>query len=247
MLRSITAKTTQCGFTLIELLVGLAVGLLVMTGLVYGWGQYVQQSSYLLNSAQLNHDVRATLQVITQDLRRAVATTAGGKSAIQLACVGGVGCAVTNPQVVGDCVVFDANVTNVEVLDASLTPGVVPLRATGYRLIGGSLEMWVNNTTGSSIGQCAATSASWVPVASVGESGLETLVFTVSKAGSRCLSINTTSQTAAPCAPAATESVELLLVDVSLSGTARLSNRNSGAQSFAFSDRIKIRNDSIFQ
>lgn len=238
----------QRGFTLMELLVGLVVGFLVLSGLIYGWGQYVQQSSYLLSSAQFNHEIRATLQVVTQDLRRAVPMT-GQKSAIQLACLDGANCTVgANPLLVGDCVVFNANVSDVNTAAATVAPTLVP---TGYRLFGGNLEMWFGGAANASLNQCGAASAvppaaGWVPIASIGEGGLESLRFQISKAGSRCLALFVNnSETAGPCAATANENVELLLVDVVLQGTARLGNR--GVQSFGFSDRIKIRNDSLFQ
>jgi type IV pilus assembly protein PilW len=248
MLKINGQELIQRGFTLIELLVGLAVGLIVLTGLIMGWGHYVQQSSYLLSSAQFNHDIRATLQVITQDLRRAV-PGAGQKSAVQLACLNSANCTVgANPLVVGDCVVFNANVSDVDTAAAAVAPTLVP---SGYRLSGGNLEMWFGGAANASLNQCAAASAvagaaGWVPIASVGESGLQSLVFQVSKASSRCLALFVNnSETAGPCAAAATENVELLLIDVVLQGTAQLSNRD--VQSFSFSDRIKVRNDSLFQ
>jgi hypothetical protein len=59
------------GVTLVELLVGLAVGALVSMTVIAAWGLTVQTASYSLGSARLNHDLRSTMQLLSQDLRRA--------------------------------------------------------------------------------------------------------------------------------------------------------------------------------
>ncbi|HRQ59408.1 MAG TPA: hypothetical protein PLN31_18495 [Azoarcus taiwanensis] len=57
--------------TLVELLVGLAVGSIVLTGVVMAWGISMRSAAYTFEAARLNHDLRATMQIVTQDLRRA--------------------------------------------------------------------------------------------------------------------------------------------------------------------------------
>lgn len=64
------ALETQ-GFTLVELLVGLAVGALVLLSVLVAWGISVGTTGYTLEAARLNHDLRTTMQIVVQDLRRA--------------------------------------------------------------------------------------------------------------------------------------------------------------------------------
>ena len=59
------------GFTLVELMVGLAVGALVLLAVLVAWGISVGTTNYTLEGARLNHDLRTTMQIMVQDLRRA--------------------------------------------------------------------------------------------------------------------------------------------------------------------------------
>lgn len=69
----------QKGYTLIELMVGLAVGLIVITGLLVGWGFFVKQSTYLARTTNFHQDARATLQLVSQDIRRATPPALTGR------------------------------------------------------------------------------------------------------------------------------------------------------------------------
>ena len=59
------------GVTLVELLVGLAVGGIVLLAVVSAWGYSVRASTYTMEAARLHNDLRSTMQIISQDLRRA--------------------------------------------------------------------------------------------------------------------------------------------------------------------------------
>lgn len=59
------------GVTLTELLVGVAIGGIVMAGAIAAWGYSVRASSYTMEAARLHHDLRSTMQVVSQDIRRA--------------------------------------------------------------------------------------------------------------------------------------------------------------------------------
>jgi len=68
---SFRRSTNLEGFTLIELLVGLALGAIVITAAVLAWGISVQSSAYTMEGARVNHDLRATMELVARDLRRA--------------------------------------------------------------------------------------------------------------------------------------------------------------------------------
>lgn len=59
------------GVTLVELLVGLVVGGILILAVVATWSLSARTAAFTLGSSRLNHDLRATMQTISQDLRRA--------------------------------------------------------------------------------------------------------------------------------------------------------------------------------
>lgn len=249
---NISLRKAARGVTLIELLVGLAVGLIVLSGLIYGWSIFTRQSDYLLKTAQFNQDLRATMQVITQDLRRAVGPVSGSNpSAVEIVCLNASsGCTPLDPNTpLGDCVVFNANIAEAEDIAE-----IIPTTPAGFRMRSGRLETWYSSdpTPVSSIGQCPSPVApgvqpEWQPLLETGTASIESLQFTVSTANSRCLDLLNTpgaEETAGRCPAASTEKVELLQLDVTLSGTARIAG--GAAITFSLTDAVKIRNDSVF-
>ena len=141
MLNRSFARARQGGVTLIELMVGLSVGAIVVVGLLVAWSVFVQQNDYLLRSARLNQEVRAIFQVVTQDLRRAVSPV--GASAVELVCLDAAsGCdpGAAVPEI-GDCVVFNTNVDQSDVVDVVVT---VP---AGYRVRNGVVGEAVKGAT----------------------------------------------------------------------------------------------------
>lgn len=61
----------QRGVTLIELMVGSTVGLIVLTGAIALYGNAIVGSTDNLGAAHLNQQLRASLSVISHDIRRA--------------------------------------------------------------------------------------------------------------------------------------------------------------------------------
>jgi len=61
----------QRGFTLVELMVGTAIGLFVVAGTVSLYATNVGASRRLLVEARLNQDLRASMDLVSRDLRRA--------------------------------------------------------------------------------------------------------------------------------------------------------------------------------
>ncbi|WP_342130631.1 PilW family protein [Hydrogenophaga sp. OTU3427] len=61
----------QHGLTLVELLIGLAIGLVVLGGALHLFLQSLQNSRRLLSEVRLHQDLRATVDLIARDLRRA--------------------------------------------------------------------------------------------------------------------------------------------------------------------------------
>lgn len=61
----------QTGLSLVELMVGLVVGLIVVAGAGAMYVTTVRGQTYALRAAKLNQDLRATMNVIASDVRRA--------------------------------------------------------------------------------------------------------------------------------------------------------------------------------
>jgi len=246
MLRKASIRPLQKGFTLIELLIGLAVGSIVLTGVIFTWGLTIQSNAYILSVTALNNDMRSLMQVITQDVRRARASD-------------------ENPLTVvindtGDCIVFNAHIAGqdqeAEVIPTLANGALVP---SGYRLLNGSFEMWASPTdvatgldpSGDPIAcdlpnNDEDATSNWFVILQNGDRGVELDDFEVETGQSWCLSLDETE--AIPVAPngRCTDSdvnhVELLLITFTLTGAI---NVTGGEREFRFQDSVKIRNDRV--
>jgi prepilin-type N-terminal cleavage/methylation domain-containing protein len=61
----------QRGLTLIELMISITIGLFILTGLVYMLSSSMNTNTKTLRSTRLNQELRAAMQLITHDLKRA--------------------------------------------------------------------------------------------------------------------------------------------------------------------------------
>lgn len=60
----------QSGLTLIELMISIALGLLVLTGLVYILSSTMRTNTSTIRTTQLNQELRAIMDLMTRDLKR---------------------------------------------------------------------------------------------------------------------------------------------------------------------------------
>jgi prepilin-type N-terminal cleavage/methylation domain-containing protein len=125
------------GVTLTELLVGVAIGGIVLVGVVTAWGISVRSSAYMAEATRLHHDLRSTMQVVAHDLRRAD----GGVNML--------------PE---RAVRFNA--------DGSCVTYYVDGQARGFRLFEGVFQMYFNNdpTLGTPTCDPGGTNFGWVPL-----------------------------------------------------------------------------------
>jgi len=65
------AHSKQTGVTLVELMIGITVGLIVLAGVINVFVATVKSSSDSLKSSRLNQEIRASMSVISGDIRRA--------------------------------------------------------------------------------------------------------------------------------------------------------------------------------
>jgi len=62
---------TEKGFSLIELMISIAVGMIVTASIGHLFGQTIKLNSSALVMTRLNQDLRATMSIMTSDIRRA--------------------------------------------------------------------------------------------------------------------------------------------------------------------------------
>lgn len=160
---------SNSGFTLVELLVGIAVGGILLLALTVSWSLVVRDQVYVLSVTTLNNDMRSLMQIVTQDVRRAVAEIQdrdedAAPPVFRLLEVG-------STQVGGplDCVAFNAHIGDENVgpeeelrfvWAGTEGPTLIP---SGYRLRNGAFEVWApppvaaNSTTLPVVGGAALT------------------------------------------------------------------------------------------
>lgn len=125
-----TIKQTQSGLSLIELMISIAVGLLLLAGVVSIYSNSVSSNSDALRTAKLNQDMRAIMLMMVNDIRRA------GYNGSAAADVGGG--AAANP-----FENIDTSTTGCILFQYDLTPfdGIVSTdEQFGYRLNDGKVE-----------------------------------------------------------------------------------------------------------
>jgi prepilin peptidase dependent protein B len=64
-------RRLQQGLSLVELMVGIAIGLVVIAGMVKAFSGHVVRTQRLLQEARVEQDLRSAVDVIVRDLRRA--------------------------------------------------------------------------------------------------------------------------------------------------------------------------------
>lgn len=204
----------QSGFTLVELLVGITVGLIVISGLTVAWGYFARQSDYIIKAAQFNQDTRSALQVVSQEIRRAVAgDELSGDRLLDLRRIGGcstdvaTGLITCTSDVADDaranCVLFDSNIVSRFALDglnvdpdnvsetlagsSEINTSTEP-RPSGFRLADKSLQVWYKPDAdpGDSRETCASDE-NWETILRVGESNVDTLSFEIDARSSECV------------------------------------------------------------
>lgn len=144
---TINQQRHQSGFTLIELMISIALGLIVITSLVYMMGATMRTNTETLRATHLNQELRSVVQMMSRDLKRA----GYGAKAENIAL-----CASATP------------------LTLSATSGTMTISMTGGNeacdnlpLAVGSVIMNIANVSGTIVTACAtASTASWPVTAS---------------------------------------------------------------------------------
>jgi type IV pilus assembly protein PilW len=241
----------QKGVSIIELMIGIVVGMLIIAGVTAAYIATMRGSNDTLRSAKLNQALRASMDVMVNDIRRAgywgtaVAgtnpfTVRGGGSQTDIAILNG-----------GSCILFAYDATH----QTGNTAGTVESADFfGFRETSDEVVMRQGNSDGNFTSSCAGTSG-WQGFTDSDDVIIDTLTFSFN--GSQCLNENTgatwtsTSDTTPACdntaatgyaAPASgSRLVEIRQVTITLAGHLTA----DPAFTISLSQPVRVRNDRI--
>lgn len=123
--------TRQRGFTLIELMVALVIGLLLMLGLTTFLINNIRSNSDTLKAIRLNQEMRATMMLMSRELRRAGywASTASATNPFQTMTTSTAGCVLYS---------YDRNATASTTVPSDVQYGFLLASGAVYMRSGGS-------------------------------------------------------------------------------------------------------------
>lgn len=238
------------GFTLIELLVGLTVGSILITALVFAWSLTVRTNSYILSTTALNNDLRSFMQIISQDIRRALPTEE--RSSVYLHSGGANGSSNVSE---ANCILYVASTSSPDGQDVNDEPYL-----SGFRLTDSQLQMWFSENilidfadpnitlpagTIKASEACNTTDdEGWHTVIQNSDRGIlvNNLNFNVGNSLCMDLDIDSDDLQSGRCPANSTNKVEVIFVEITISGEVSLPGGN---QPFQFMDAIKVRNDRV--
>ncbi|MCC7276737.1 MAG: prepilin-type N-terminal cleavage/methylation domain-containing protein [Chromatiaceae bacterium] len=183
----------QAGISLVELMVGLTVGLLVIAAATSIYIVVVRSGSEILASAKLNEELRAVMNLMIADIRRAGSWTASADLASKTpSCVDDA-----NPFTVRGTIC--PHQTDLQILDSGSAIQLTYNRLTdweygvliGFRLNGGAIQtvQCNNNATTPVACDTASLATGWEGLSDINTVTVDSLSF--SAAGSRCLNSTT--------------------------------------------------------
>lgn len=136
------ASRRQRGLSIVEVLVGIAVGLILITGVLSLFATNLTNSRRLLTEARVNQDLRVAADLIARDLRRA----AYWQNAITGTTVtGGLSTPIRNPY---QAVAVDVAASQIDYTfsrDTTENNAIDTAEQFGFRLNSGALQMKVAN------------------------------------------------------------------------------------------------------
>jgi prepilin peptidase dependent protein B len=159
----------ETGFGLIELMISITVGMIVTASIGHLFGQTIKLNSSALTMARLNQDLRATMSIMTTDIRRA---GYWGQSEM------GIGGGAVNPftqgsneitvselggEAMNSCITYTYDYNDDGVVDSD--------EKRGFRLNSGILEMATQDAD-------CSTNINWEPVSDPNVVTIAALTFT---------------------------------------------------------------------
>lgn len=248
----------QLGVSIVELMVGIAVGMLIVAGVTAAYITTMRGGTDTLRSAKLNQTLRASMDVMVNDIRRAgfwgTATTTANPYTVR----GGgsqTDIAIHNS---GGCILFAYDATHLagNTPTPSTTPLSIPESADffGFRNTSSEIITRQGNSDGNFTADCSGTSG-WQGFTDSNDVIIDTLSFSFS--GSRCLNETTgdtwmsASATTPACENAAAAGyvapvsgnrlIEVRQVNITLAGHLTA----DPVMSISMTQPVRVRNDRI--
>lgn len=205
--RIIVKGQREKGFSLIEMMVSMAVSLIAMSGIIALFAGSVGQNTESLRHVRLNQELRAIMDVMVRDIRRAgYWANADGVTANPFQPAN----AAVDVNIDNDCIVYSYDNDDDGVLD--------PEEAYGFRLNGGAVEIRQNGN------DCDPSNA-WPDVSDANVVSIDALTFNILGANDLTFCTNLTSGATSlnsdTCVGAASGDVlsKMYVVDVTLTGS----------------------------
>jgi prepilin peptidase dependent protein B len=178
----------QIGVSLIELMIGIVVGMVVVAAVIAIYVSTIRGGNNTLRTARLNQELRATMDIMVRDIRRAGFNGWNAAGTIVLSTdndfakrvAGGLQTDLRVQTVVnnGDCILFAYDLSNWGVIDAS--------EYMGFRLSNGAVQMRRSGTTTNSAN---CSDGTWDPLTDSNMVNITALSF--STEGSQCMDFTT--------------------------------------------------------
>jgi len=183
-------RRQQSGLTIVELMVGVVVGLIVLAGVIAVYIATIQSSNSMLQQAKLSQQMRASLAIMTSDIRRAGywGTATSGTFSNPFATIGdtdinvrdGSNAAVANGAS-GTCILFS--------YDKNGDGSVGADEYYGYRWSGGTNPVQVRYGGASAGDGDDCTAGSWDDLTDDRSLTIDSLGFSLSNV--KCLNVTT--------------------------------------------------------
>jgi prepilin peptidase dependent protein B len=175
----ITLRKRQAGFTLVEMMVGIVVALVVLWGMSSVYLNTSRSTRTNANANQLNQDVRAVMDIMVGDIRRAGYwgnASSGGSNPFTASTP-----SVTDLRISGNCILYSYDSNG----DGSVTAGT---DVAGFRL-SGTVVQSLDQTVGVSTTNAAcAVDADWQNLTD--ERSITVSALTLDTVGSKCIALD---------------------------------------------------------
>ena len=237
--------TKQAGLSLIEVMISLVIGLALLVAIISIYGVVVRGSRDTLNSARLNHNIEAAMNLMASEIRRSGYWRNATVSANPL----------LNPFMLeksdlsikngGDCILYsyDANDADGEddgSGDGNSTNDIENDEYYGFKLENGAIRMRLSISDSDSADDC--DHGAWGIFTDVNQINISELTFASNIAlDNRCLNFTTTERT---CSAAITgdELAEKRIIDITITGNL-ISDPNV---THTLSSRVEVRNNRLY-
>jgi len=174
-------RQRMAGISLVELMIGIVVGLVVLWGISSVYVNTARGSRTTTTANQLNQDMRAVMDIMVNDIRRAGFSGTSANSAANP-----FAAATTNPVLANlgtnrDCILYSYDATH-----AGSTPGAVDAGVDffGFQLTAGGVVQTLNSTTLANTGT-DCTTVGWENLTD--ERAITVTQLTFDTVGSRCI------------------------------------------------------------